>query len=207
MKGSWKEWNKTYIGSFSFGASENMAMWGLYGLPWEDAVRISIPNDKMNNWIKSINRIELFSNGKAFSYHGDYDVSLTDVIYIGGQKSLQLTHYMTNSSISEGHPLHDIDKDSRMTGFIKNYAWHYENEVRIRIRLSQDTNYEKIRINIPKEVVEAIQVTTGPCFNRTDNELYPELLEKEIITVSSFTDLVRYRDLCSICRHGSFERI
>lgn len=26
MKGTWDEWNKTYVGSFSFGHAENMAM-------------------------------------------------------------------------------------------------------------------------------------------------------------------------------------
>lgn len=206
MKGARDEWYKTFIGSFSFGTSENMAMWGLYGLPWEDAVRIVIPKDKMNDWINSIDYVEWFSNGRSFPCSAEFTKSLTDVIYIGGQKSLQLTHYMTNYPINEGHPLHEIDKDRRMTGLIKSYAWHYENEVRIRIQLSQKTNYEKISISIPADVAESITVTTGPCFNRTDNSLYSDLLDKGRITISEFTDLVRYRDLCSMCKHGSFER-
>ena len=43
-KGVKEVWDRTYIGSFAFGSSENMAMWGLYGLPWEDAIRIAIPS-------------------------------------------------------------------------------------------------------------------------------------------------------------------
>ncbi len=65
MKGSWNIWNRTYIGSFSYGSSENMAMWGLYGLPWEDAVRLEIPRVFMLNWIKSIEYVELWNNGMA----------------------------------------------------------------------------------------------------------------------------------------------
>lgn len=206
MKGSWDEWNKIYIGSFSFGASENMAMWGLYGLPWEDAVRIIIPKDKMNEWVKNITYVNLFGNSIAYPYHGETSISLTDVVYIGGQKSPQLTHYMTNCAICDGHPLNGIDTAKEMTGYIKSYAWHYENEVRIRIRLAQNTNYEKISINIPDDVVDSITVTTGPCFSRTDNPLYADLLDKGKITISEFNDLVRYRDLCSMCKHGSFER-
>lgn len=49
MKGSWSTWNRTYIGSFAYGQSENMAMWGLYGQPETDAIRIAIPRAEMLN--------------------------------------------------------------------------------------------------------------------------------------------------------------
>ena len=206
MKGARDEWNKIYIGSFSFGTSENMAMWGLYGLPWEDAVRIAIPRDKMRQWMNSIAHVNLFSNNTAFPYHGTFKLSLTDVVYISEQKSTQLTHYMTNWTMPEDHPLHGIDTAKEMTGYIKNYAWHYENEARIRVRLDQNTNFEKISISIPDDVVDSITVTTGPCFHRIDDFLYLDLLEKQKITISDFTDLVYYRDLCSMCKNGPFAR-
>ena len=33
QKGSREMWKNIYIGSFAYGQNENMAMWGLYGLP------------------------------------------------------------------------------------------------------------------------------------------------------------------------------
>ena len=64
MKGSWNEWNKTYIGSFSFGDSENMAMWGLYGTPWENAVRIALPQKAMLNWVNQADSAYIWENRK-----------------------------------------------------------------------------------------------------------------------------------------------
>ena len=46
-KGSSSMWDKTYIASFAFGQSENIAMWGLYCIPWEQGVRISIDGKLM----------------------------------------------------------------------------------------------------------------------------------------------------------------
>ncbi len=57
VKGARRVWNRTYIGSFAFGESENMAMWGLYSLPWEDAVRITIPRKAMRMWINEVDTI------------------------------------------------------------------------------------------------------------------------------------------------------
>lgn len=207
MKGSREEWNKIYIGSFAFGSSENMAMWGLYGLPWQDAVRLSIPKEYMNRWINSINHIKLFENGKTVDYQGGFEIGLNDIIYVGGKKGtniLYLTHYGKSITVSEAYPLYGIDTIPKMTGYIKNYAWQYENEVRLRIRLSQNTDYEKISVAIPDEVINSITVTTGPCFERKNNELLHRLFDERRIEESGFENLVKYRELCDLCQHKSF---
>lgn len=209
MKGSWEEWNKTYIGSFAFGSSENMAMWGLYGLPWQDAVRIALSKENMVKWVRSIKHISLFENGQVTDYRGGYDVSLNDIVYVGGKKSssnLQLTHYGKNVTISDTYPLYGIDTNPKMTGFIKNHAWQYENEVRIRIRLSHDTGYEKISVAMPKDVIDSIMITTGPYFRWKDDDLYCQLVSENRIIESGFKGLVNYRELCTLCQHKSFLR-
>ena len=208
MKGSWEKWNKTYIGSFAFGSSENMAMWGLYGLPWEDAVRISIPKEEMLCWLKSISSVCLWDKEVKGSVIPS-KLSLTDIVYVGGAKGscdLKLTHSDKSASTSHHPQLHELDKSAEMTGYIKNYAWHYENEVRIRVELPKDTGYEKICLNIPQETIDAIQVTTGPYFRWKDDEQYQELCEQDSINESRFKNLVRYRAICSMCQHESFVR-
>ena len=209
MKGSWDEWNKTYIGSFAFGSFENMAMWGLYGLPWRDAVRIAISKKNMICWVNSIKDILLFENGQTINYQGGFDAFLNDVIYIDGKKGLgnfQLTHYGRSISVSDTYPLDGIDIDPKMTGFIKNSAWQYENEVRIHIRLSHDTGYEKISVYVPNDVINSMIITTGPYFRWKDDHLYCKLNEEGRIAESGFKNLVNYKELCSMCQHKSFVR-
>ena len=210
MKGSWAEWNKIYIGSFAFGSSENMAMWGLYGLPWQDAIRLSISREKMNQWINSIKQIKLFENGETIDYQGDFEASVNDIVYVGGKRGsndLHLTHYGKSITVSDTYPLYGIDTSSKMTGYIKNYAWQYENEVRLRIRLSNDTCYEKISIAVPDEVIDSIIVTTGPCFRWKNDDLCNKLNNESRIIESGFKNLVRYRELCAMCQHKSFKRM
>lgn len=208
MKGSWKIWNKTYIGSFAFGASENMAMWGLYGLPWEDAVRIVIPKENMLYWIKSISSVLLWDNGEK-GIITDPKISLADIVYVSGIKNgddLKLTHNDKSFTTIHLPKLHGLDTDPKMTGYIKNYAWHYENEVRIRVELPKDTGYEKILLNIPSKTVDAFQITTGPYFRWKDNKLYEQLCHQNRVNESGFKNLVRYRAICSMCQHESFLR-
>lgn len=208
MKGSWEMWNKTYIGSFAFGSSENMAMWGLYGLPWEDAVRISIPKDEMLYWIKNLSYVSLWDNGEQ-GIVTPSKISLTDIVYAGGVKgseSLRLTHNDKSFTINQLNELNKLDENPKMTGYIKNFAWRYENEVRIRVELSNDTGYEKIMLRIPQKTIDSIQITTGPYFKWKNDELYEQLCKQNKIEVSGFKNLVRYRDICSMCQHEMFIR-
>ena len=208
MKGSYELWNKTYIGSFAFGASENMAMWGLYGLPWEDAVRIAIPKKEMLKWMQSLKEVYIWDNRRIDKIE-DFDLSLADMLYVGGQTNssdLRLTHKDKFWSTKNNPELYGLDTKPQMTGYIKNYAWHYENEVRIRIQLPYSIGYEKILLDIPQSTIDSFQITTGPNFVWKDDSLYRELINNGKIIESSFAGLVRYRELCSLCQHGNFER-
>ncbi len=185
-----------------------MAMWGLYGLPWEDAVRISIPKDDMLYWIKNLSSVSLWDNGEQ-GIVTPSKISLTDIVYVGGVKGsndLRLTHNDKSFSISRLNELHKLDENPKMTGYIKNFAWRYENEVRIRVELSRDTGYEKIMLKIPQETIDAIQITTGPYFRWKDDALYQELCRQGKINESGFKNLVRYRAICSMCQHETFVR-
>lgn len=47
-------WNTIYSTCFSFGDEDNIAMWAMYGIPWEDAVRIRVETKDIINWVKDI---------------------------------------------------------------------------------------------------------------------------------------------------------
>lgn len=207
MKGSKAAWDRTYIGSFSYGREENMAMWGLYGLPWEDAVRIRIPKEQMVRWISNINRVGLW-DGKSFvGWNNDIAATLNDIVYVSGEnggQSLNLTHADDHFSTAKTPGLSSVDRDSKMTGYIKNYAWQYENEVRIRIHTNKPLGVERIAIEIPSDVIDAITVTTGPYFSMNRDSLYIHLVNKNKLQNSDFKDLVKMKSLCSMCSYGGF---
>ena len=49
-------WNTIYSTCFSFGDEDNVAMWAMYGIPWEDAVRIRISKEDMQQWQQDIEK-------------------------------------------------------------------------------------------------------------------------------------------------------
>lgn len=206
MKGAVDIWNKTYIGSFSYGSSENMAMWGLYGLPAQDAVRIAIPQKAMLNWINQISSIYRDKNRNGLIL--DIKKSLTDVVYIEGKRGdaeFDLSCGYDRARITGRSELSNMGMSSKMTGYIKNYAWKYEDEVRIKIELPQEYGYEKILVDIPDETIDSFSITTGPCFQHEGDELYGQLESDGRIKKSGFEGLLRYKELCSMCRY-TFER-
>jgi len=206
MKGAWREWNRIYIGSFSFGESENMAMWGLYGLPWPDGVRICIPKDKMNFWISGITEVGIWEGGRIVGQEDAAEVALNDIVYVSGtDNQLRFTRAGYHKTVSAGSPLWGADRAPEMTGYVKSFAWQYENEVRLRICLKDEAGPDKICIPIPQEVLDAMTFTTGPSFIWKPGELYQQLKRAGRIRESDFLHLVNYRHLCSMCRYGAFE--
>jgi len=215
-KGSEEDWYKTYIASFGYGNNENMAMWGLYGLPWQNAVRISIPGSLMIKWINSINNIysTSYENG-TYMYNKlacKKNINLADIIYIAGDRSsqnLKLTWKDISMNVSENPQLLHIDEKAEMTGYIKNSAWKYENEVRIRVYTQEKINYEKISIQIPPEITEGITITAGPYFKGN----IADIIEQKVTTPprnilnSIFTNLVNYKSICKMCNYEFTNKI
>ena len=213
-KGSQELWNQTYIGSFSYGDSENMAMWGLYSLPWEDAVRISIPKSAMLKWISGIDQVYKVTLPilEKEEISPLPRVVLSDIVYTNGkQNDITSKLYWNNSSIRVNeNQFYGIDYRPEMTGFIKNDAWRYENEVRIHIQLQRDIQSERIGINIPPEVIDSLMITAGPYFSgdllsRIAGKI-PQVLNIHQVQESGFKRLVNYRTLCSMCGKEPFVR-
>lgn len=217
VKGSIDLWDKIYLASFAFGKSENMAMWGLYGLPWDEAVRITIPKKAMKNWIEGIEEIYSaeFVNGKLRTNKLDvsFNKSLSDIVYVEGKRlGIEKKIYWTEKSLSLKNKelLWNVDNDPKMTGFIKNQAWKYENEVRIHIQLNKKIFKEKIAIKLTDDLISSMKITTGPYFRgniiKKINDKIPSVLNQNQCSYSSFDRLVNYRSLCTMCRHENFIR-
>jgi len=52
-----------------------------------------------------------------------------------------------------------------LIGYIKDDAWSYEKEIRLRVDLGKNVNYKGIAIEVPDYVIDSMVITKGPKFN------------------------------------------
>ena len=67
---------RLYYSCFSFGDEDNVAMWSLYGIPWEDAVCITLEKDSVKSLLNSMGKYANANNAETF-FH--------DICYIEGK--------------------------------------------------------------------------------------------------------------------------
>ena len=207
-------WTDTFIGSFAFGQNENMALWGLYGLPWEEAVCIRIPQGSMLRWIRGVDRCYKVEETKKYvPLEGTLGLGLNDVAYVTEQaeRPIRIYHSLKRATWPIEKEPSEWQAATELTGFLKRDAWRYENEVRIRAVCASAKALDRIAIPIPREIIARATVIFGP-WARGENiakmeERIAETFKKKLRSVkSSYAGLVDYRSLCGYCVHGMFVR-
>lgn len=128
----------TYVLSFAFGTDENLAMWGLYGVPNKKAVRVTFPHVELTDWLSEIatdlENADVYAwNRKKHSYERlsqqIASIRLIDVAY----------HDKNSNYFCFGEKSYRVDKtdvaeaEQMMQGCLKAYGWRYENEVRLLV--------------------------------------------------------------------------
>lgn len=197
-KGSEEYWQRSVFASFGYGESENMAMWGLYCFPRNEAVRISLPRRLMKNWL----------NQASMEYEQD-QVIVSDVVYVNNpedkEAQLQMRWHNKKAEITDFPLLNNLSHMSEMTGFVKHEAWSYENEVRFLMRLNTPFK-EGILVPLPKDFIKEIRIKLGPWMdqearNKAKLELIQLGIAKENITESIFTGKVHLENKCDSCEY------
>ena len=215
-KGDNRRWARTYITCFgysgeesinytsnegaNFTGEENMAMWGMYGKPKTDAVRISFPRqtffelvnkasvkvkpDDTNNinvgFIEKIHPTDVF-----YAKGSEIDSALEFQTHIDKKIEFELNDNECNSENSkQDNRLFKFLKNFEFTGCVKNYAWHYENEVRIIATINKNCHEilqnDAIFLKFPEELLKTFVITTGPNFTK-NKELAKILKDYKII--------------------------
>ena len=128
-----------YEASFAFGESENIAMWCLYGVPNKEAVRAVYPFESIKEWVADV---------KDKKNLGVYSFSGRSGVYrrIEGKIKRGIfadVAYGTPKFAKHGYDFFRItDKEESsaviLAGVLKDYAWSYENEVRLIIEFEQE---------------------------------------------------------------------
>ncbi len=193
--------SKIYFASFSIENGENIGMWSMYGQPWENGVKISIPKKLFIEWADQIKRVYhvdpvTFDINTENAYgENEFKSSVSRVAYVEWNAEGNITQIRCGEK-AKNTKLGDVDSQI-LTGFIKDIAWSYEKEIRLRVDMSHETTDTKVAIDIPDEIIKNIVITTGPRFKGPISEL--ELEGVAEIRKSIFTGKLNYV-YCDKCK-------
>lgn len=133
---------RVYGTCFSCSTKENVAMWMLYSADkGKQGAMLNFPRAVMKE-ILSLQSIELgkfdsktqqfISAETLHKENGDYEIFLTDVVYTDYSSDKKLT-----LTVAEDHEPAEKSVLEHDDIFHKNYAWAYEKETRLVVRLSE----------------------------------------------------------------------
>lgn len=196
-----------YLACFGFGREENIGMWGNYGRPREEAVRVQFPFRAIKK------RVELLKLTKKGVYAVRTDdgrmsfdeleqvkirsVLFHDVGYVGSSgKSVE--HCRSYYSFAE--PIRRKEGKGVLSSYIKKHGWAYEHEVRLVIQLDRmiknddGTVLRNLAVEIG-DVIDAVKeaqgaITVGPWFDTNPYKSLDGLLKPTSIKFSEYTGMV-----------------
>lgn len=200
---------KVYFISFMKEQKESIGMWSMYAQPWEQGVKVSITKKAIRAWIDSIDKI-FYADPKTYFVDEKkyYDVSKRTKPYLA---AVAYTNFEDKNadeeellSCGEAHNtvLHNIYSNPELVGFIKNSAWDYEKEIRLRI--DSDINYPALALKITEDLISGITITKGPRFTGDlENEIKKKIHRNIAIDKSLF-----FRKIKDIsCDHCEFKQL
>lgn len=168
--GTLAEWQKTYIGCFSYGTSESALMWRMYCQPDCNAVRISISGESFAKWVNELKRGGMVCDTRK-KVDGKLKASIfaSDVLYGAvamegdryNEKRRNALSWFCNCIHMEN--LGDYVWDKELVARVKEYAWRQEHETRIIAQLKRTRHdVDTVAIPFPSYVLSAMRITLSP---------------------------------------------
>ena len=203
-------WNNLFFSCFMGEDKENIGMWSMYAQPWEKGVKIALPKEVIRKWIRETKEILEISTsnyqptGQAITIgENGARLKLSSVAYCNAD-SLQETKAKEKLmwSTATNTNIKDAVRIPELTGYIKDMAWSYEKEIRIKAEFDNIGNIKRVAIPLIDEVIDAMTITASPLF---EGDLRAEL-EREIAQQiktgkSIFTNRLNIRTICQECEY------
>ena len=205
--------SRHYMLCFNYGKAENIALWGIYGVPRNESIFLEFPRRDMMDWLNSATKGEL-------GFYGVEDkrrlvrlkdacpkVSICDVAYYGNNI---FTHDGKNFRVvSDGDVCCNPDQYPRLAPYAKRWAWSYEHEVRVVIEFdkpilnSQGKPFKRIAVDFedPLQVLREGngEIRLGPWCKQSAKTVRKKGFSNANVKQSEFTDMIRFRTPCSEC--------
>lgn len=198
-------WENTFFASFMTDAKESIGMWSMYAQPWENGVLITIPKKAVRDWIKNTTEIEEIScngfkpTGKKLTIDDSNKLLLSSVAYTNcdnKETDERITwSNATNKLISNASHIPEL------TGYIKDSAWDYEREIRIKAVLAKGHGFQRVAIKVPENVLDSMIITAGPLFKGNLEERLMNEINRQVKTSGSlFHDKLSVTGACNSCK-------
>ena len=170
----WAQWKRIFYSCFAANETESIAMWSLYGRPWADGISITIQNDFFSEWMRNTSTV-YYLDGHMFHVLPNAELSIVQVAYTNelskdpeGPHILscngQQNHYVTNIFGTEADVYEEFYDPTELAGAVKDIAWSYENEIRIRCDVKDEFVPDCVFIDIPDYIINNMVITAGPMF-------------------------------------------
>lgn len=162
---------RTYQASFVHGAAESAALWGLYQPSNPFAIRITLPGQAVQSWVKFLGEKKRIF-GKSSKPHKVGGVCFKDIIYAAvdfrGRKwergdikrSNGLYWAEVNSKDVDG--LEGEIGKKEYTGWLKDYEWRHERESRLCVRTLKTSPEKAMWVPIDGALLSAMKFTFSP---------------------------------------------
>ncbi len=203
-----------YLACFAFGRDESIAMWGNYGHPREEAVRIKISCKAMSDIVKDLHEVKtekkkiavwaVRQNAGGIIYEPIEDLkrecfSFHDVGYIN-QSNKVVEHCRSTYKLPNTLTKKEKGRKSKLSSYLKKHGWAYEHETRLVIDLKKPPKDKDGNIlrNIAIDfgaAMEAVKdtpesVTIGPWFDQSPYVRLKDVLPAKCIEISEYAGMV-----------------
>lgn len=217
--GDMKRWNNLFFSCFMCEDTESIGMWSMYAQPWEKGVKIALPSKAVRKWVESadelyeISTVDYRPTNRTISINSlGGSIRLSAVAYsnaggvqeIGDEKITWSNRYNTNLNAYIGYP--------GLTGYIKDMAWSYEKEIRIKAEFDNTTGIERVALPLSDEILDQMIITAGPMFEGDLREELKRAIENEVgdskidalinrfaLNQSMFTNRLNIKTVCQKC--------
>ncbi|MFQ7108088.1 MAG: DUF2971 domain-containing protein [Neglectibacter timonensis] len=199
-------WENIFFASFMVNVKENIGMWSMYAQPWKDGVLLKIPKDNFEIWIEKTKELYEIScsdfqpTGSKLMIDTENKLFLSSVAYTNCDNQ-EAVEKVTWSIASNTH-IHNATHIPELTGYIKDSAWDYEREIRIKAVLKEGHGFKRVAIDVPDDVLDSIQIIAGPLFEGKLENRLREQIDRRIDTNNSlFYKKLHIEKLCAACSH------
>jgi hypothetical protein len=199
-------WKNIFFASFMTDVKENIGMWSMYSQPWEDGVLLMIPKGEVQNWIKNVDEIFEISckdykpTGKSVKISATNNLFLSSVAYSNCDNPETDENKKITWSTVENIAIKNATQIPELTGYIKNSAWDYEREIRIKATLEDGHGFQRTAIKTPRNMLDSIEIVAGPLFKGELNKRLHEKIENiNKISNSLFHNKLFIKNTCSDC--------
>ena len=171
QNGDPKVWNDLFFSCFMMEDDESIGMWSMYAQPWREGVKISLPREVLRKWVADTTEILEVSQatkqltGRKIEDPGLFKLWISAVAYsnydgIDHKKDEELLR--CGNQINSN--LRNVPRRSELTGYIKDMAWSYEKEVRIKTKFANWMGFDRTAITMPDYVIDSLIITPSPLF-------------------------------------------